>query len=163
MLDAYGDLCSSCYYTELPGELCVQTPLAPQVWNVTLTCEILSEYTIIYTNENVNDCRGYSRNKRERNRERVECCSNSMAQSAPVHVLFHSNVLVLHKPWCFVLLSCPLQVPRQCPVLQGPAAVPTEQDMPRLLSEQAKALLVPGWWRWSPFTKPGAALGDFEI
>lgn len=73
-------------------------------------------------------------------REEAECSSNSVAPSAPMHVLLHSHVLVLHKPWCFVLLCCPLQVPRW--VLQGPAAAPTEQDMPGQLWEQAEALLV---------------------
>lgn len=46
-----------------------------------------------------------------------------------------------------VLLSCPLQVPRE--VLQGPAAVPSEGDVAWLLLEQAEALLVPGWCKWS--------------
>lgn len=31
----------------------------------------------------MNDCGGCNRNKREGNRERAECCSNSVAQSAP--------------------------------------------------------------------------------
>lgn len=141
----------------------MQTPSVPQVCNVTLTCRIVLVQGAVKTLKqgkqtgviwgkichhygNLNDCGGCNRNKREGNRERAECCSNSVAQSAPVHIFLRSHVLVLQQPWCFVLLSCPLQVPRQ--MLQEPAAVPTDEDVPRLLSEQAEALLVPGWWRW---------------
>lgn len=161
----------------------MQTPPAPQVWDVTLTCRIVlgqdaiktlnrasrqvgfgAKYAISDTNENVSDCGGCSRNKRESNRERAGCCSNSVAQSAPMHVLLHHMCC----SWCFVPLSCPLQPPGSC--CRGQQLSPQRgmsQAAPRAGRGTAGARLVGMGLSLQPhfehFTKAAAAPGAFGV